>query len=186
MYNAIALVVACPSPLSPLPLLLPPLPSPSSLLATLVAIVIALFVTSAFTCPPPLSPSRRLGWGRGGPYQSVVQSYFGRHCWCCHHHHRLCRLRDRPGGAGPTMRGIPTPGRQLAPTWQGCCQRSCSRRQPPRRPTVVAVVAACRRWQWRRCWQCGNKVNEDNDNNMITAQQPTRQPTKQPTRRGDN
>jgi hypothetical protein len=45
----------------------------------LVAVVIALFVASAFTHPPPLSPSRRLGWGRGGPYQSGARYYFGRH-----------------------------------------------------------------------------------------------------------
>jgi hypothetical protein len=33
-------------------------------------VAIALFVASAFTPPPPLSPSHRLRWGRGGPYQS--------------------------------------------------------------------------------------------------------------------
>jgi hypothetical protein len=54
---AIALVIARPTPSSPSPLLLPPLPAPSSSLATLVAIVIALFVASAFTCPPPSSPA---------------------------------------------------------------------------------------------------------------------------------
>jgi hypothetical protein len=54
---AIALVVARPAPSLPSPLLLPLLPVPSSSLATLVAIVIALFVASAFTCPPPLLPA---------------------------------------------------------------------------------------------------------------------------------
>jgi hypothetical protein len=142
---AIALVVTRPVPLSPSPLLLPPLPSPSSLLATLIAVVIALFIASAFTCLPPLSPLHHLGWGRGGPYQSDARSYFGCHRWCRHHRHRLCRPRNRPGGAGPTTRGIPMPSRQLAPTWGGCCQHSCSRRHPPRRPTAVAamVVLAC-------------------------------------------
>jgi hypothetical protein len=40
---------------------------------------------------------------------------------------------------------------------------------------VVAVVAAagCRPWRRRRCWQRGNKVNEDNNNNMTETQQPT-------------
>jgi hypothetical protein len=73
---AIALVVAHPTPLSLSPLLLPPSSAPSSLLATLIAIVIALFVVSAFTCLPPSSPSRRLRWGRGGPYP---------HRGCCWH-----------------------------------------------------------------------------------------------------
>jgi hypothetical protein len=72
---AITLVVACPAPSLPLPLLLPPLPSPSSLLASLVAIGIAPFAASAFTCPPPLLPLCHLGWGRGGPYPSGAQSY---------------------------------------------------------------------------------------------------------------
>jgi hypothetical protein len=78
---AIALVVAHPAPSSPLPLLLPLSPVPSSLLATLVAVVIALFVASAFTCSPPLLPAgvimladrqrwrrwrRRRGADRGG------------------------------------------------------------------------------------------------------------------------
>jgi hypothetical protein len=79
---AIALVVDRPTPLLPLPSLLPPPPVPSSLLATLIAIVIALFVASAFTRPPPLSPLCRLGWGRGGLYQSGAQYYFGCHHWC--------------------------------------------------------------------------------------------------------
>jgi hypothetical protein len=94
---------------------------PSSLLTTLVAIVTALFVASALTCPPPLLPLRRLGWRRGGPYQSGARSYFGRHHQGHHHRHRLCRPRDRPGGAGPIKRGIPTPGRHLVPMWRGCC-----------------------------------------------------------------
>jgi hypothetical protein len=55
--TAITLVVACPAPSSPSPLLLPSLPAPLSLLATLVAIIIALFVASAFTCLPPLPPA---------------------------------------------------------------------------------------------------------------------------------
>ncbi len=114
---AIALVVAHPAPSSPSPSLLPPLPSPSSSLATLVAIVIALFVASAFTRPPPSLPSRRIRWGRGGPYRSGARSYFGRHRRCHHHRHSLSRPRNQPGGAGPTTCGIPTPGRQLAPTW---------------------------------------------------------------------
>jgi hypothetical protein len=97
---------------------------------------------SAFTCPPPLLPLCRLGWGRGGPYQSSAQSYFGRHHRCHHHRHRLCRPRDRPGGAGPMTRGIPTPGRQLALTWRGCCRRLCSRRHPPHQPMAVAAAAA--------------------------------------------
>jgi len=156
---------------------------PTKSLATLFAVAIALFVASAFTCPPPSSPSHCLGWWSGGPYRSSVQSYFGRHPWCCHHHHRLCRPRDWLGGAGPTMRGIPMPGKQLALTWRGCCQHSCSRCHPPHRPTVVAAAAVC---QWWRCWQCGNKVNEDNDNNMTTTQQPTRQKTRHPTQRGNN
>ncbi len=184
--TAITLIVARPAPSLPLPLLLPPLPSPSSLLATLVAVVIALFVASAFTRPPPLSPLRRLGWGREGPYQSGARSYLGRHCWCRHHHHRLNRPRDWPGGAGPTMHGIPTPGRQLAPMGGGCCQCPCSRCYPPCRLTAVAVAAACQRWRRRRCWQRSNKVNKDNDNNMTTTQQPTQQQTRQPTQRGDN
>jgi hypothetical protein len=128
---AIALVVAHPAPSLPSPLLLPPSPLPSSLLATLVAITIALFVASAFTPPPPSLPLCRLRWGRGGQYQSGAQSYFGRHRRCHHHCYCLCHPRNRPGGAGPTMRGIPTPGRQLALMWRSCCQRSCSRRHPP-------------------------------------------------------
>jgi hypothetical protein len=78
------------------------------------------------------------------------------------------------------------PGRKLASTWQGCCGCLCSRRHPPCQPTAVAAAAACRQWQQRRCWQHGNKVNEDNDNNMTTTQQPTRQPKRQPTRRGND
>jgi hypothetical protein len=54
---AIALIVACPAPLLPSPLLLPLSPVPLSLLATLVAIVIALFVASAFTRLPPSLPA---------------------------------------------------------------------------------------------------------------------------------
>jgi hypothetical protein len=54
---AIAFVVARPAPLLPLPSLLPSLPVPSSSLATLVTIVIALFVASAFTCLPPSLPT---------------------------------------------------------------------------------------------------------------------------------
>ncbi len=115
----------------------------ATLLATRVAIVIALFVASAFTRPPPLSPSCRIKWGRGGPYRPGAQSYFGRHRRCRHHRRPLSRPRVRPGGAGPMMHGIPTPGRQLAPMWGGCCQRSCSRRHPPCRPTVVAAVVVC-------------------------------------------
>jgi hypothetical protein len=57
----IALVVAGPTHFSWLPFLLPPSPVPLSLLATFVAVVIALFVASAFTHPPPLLPLRRLG-----------------------------------------------------------------------------------------------------------------------------
>jgi hypothetical protein len=151
-------------------------PSLSSLLATLVTVVIALFVASTFTCLPSSLPSRCLGWGRGGPYRSGARSYFGRHHWCRHHCHRLSRPPDRPGGAGPTTRSIPMPGRQLALTWGGCCRRSCSRRHPPRRLMAVAAVAAaaaCQRWRRRWCWQCSNKVNKDNDNNMTTTQQPT-------------
>jgi hypothetical protein len=98
---AIALVVARPAPSLPSPSLLPPSPAPSSSLATLVAVVIALFVASAFTCPPPSLPSHCLGWGRGGPYRSGARYYFGCHRWC-----------------------------RLAPTWRGCCRRSCSRRHP--------------------------------------------------------
>jgi hypothetical protein len=143
---AIALVVACLAPSSPSPLLLPPSSLPSSLLATLVAVVIALFVASAFTCLPPALPSCQLGWGRGGPYRSSARSYFGRHRQCRHHRHRLCRPRNRPGGAGPTTRGIPMPGRQLAPTWWGCCP--CSRHHPPCRPAAVAAVAAAAACQW--------------------------------------
>ncbi len=75
---------------------------------------------------------------------------------------------------------------QFATTWRGCCWRLCSRRQPPCRPTAVPTVAACQRWRRRQCWQRGNKVNEDNDNNMTSTQQPTWQPTRQPTRRGYN
>jgi hypothetical protein len=40
---------------------------------------------------------------------------------------------------------------------------------------AVAAAVGCRPWQRRRCWQRGNKVNEDNNNNMTTTQQPTRQ-----------
>jgi hypothetical protein len=168
---AIALVVARPAPSSPSPLLLPPPPLRLSLLATLVAIEIALFVTYAFTCLPPSLSSRHLGWGRGGPYQSGARSCFGRHRRCRHHCCRLCHPRDRPGGARPMTCGIPPPGRKLAPTWQGCCRRLCSRRHPPRRPTAAAAAAACQWWRRRRCWQ--HKVNEDNNNNMTTTQQPT-------------
>jgi hypothetical protein len=57
---------------------------------------------------------------------------------------------------------------------------------PPCQPTAVAAVAACPRWRRQRCWQHGNKVNKDNDNNTTTTQQPTRQLTRQPTRRGNN
>jgi hypothetical protein len=99
--TAIALSVARPAPSLPSPLLLPPLPAPSSSLATLIAVVIALFVASAFTCPPPLLPLCRLRWGRGGPYQSGARYCFGRHRWC-----------------------------RLAPTWRGCCRLSCSRHHP--------------------------------------------------------
>ncbi len=113
--GAIALVVAHPAPLLPLPLILPPSPLPLLLLAALVAISIALFVASAFTCRPFSLPSCCLGWGRGGPYQSGAQSYFGCHRRCRHYCFRLCRPRDWPGGAVPTMRGISMPSRQLAP-----------------------------------------------------------------------
>jgi hypothetical protein len=146
---------------------------PLSLLATLVAVTMALFVASAFTCLPPLLPLCHLGWGRGGPYQSIAQSYFGRHHWCRHHRCCLCRPRDQPGGAGPMTHGIPMPGRQLAPMWWGCCWRLCSRRHPPCQLTMVAAAAVCQRWRQRWCWQCSNNVNEDNDNNMTTTQQPT-------------
>jgi hypothetical protein len=119
-----------------------------------------------------------------------ARSYFGRHHQCRHHRHHLSRPCDWPGGAGPMMRGIPTPGRQLALTWGDCCWHLCSRRHLPCQPTVVAAVAAaaaCQRWRRRRCWQHGNKVNDDNNNNnMTTTQHPTRQPTRQPTWRGDN
>jgi hypothetical protein len=170
-------------------MLLPLLPSPSSLLTTFIAVLIALLIASSFTHLPPLLPSCRLGWGRGGPYQSGARSYFGCQCWCHHHHHHLCRPRDRPRGAGPMTHGIPTPSRQLAPMWQGCCWRSCSRHHLPHRPMAIAVVVAavaCQRWRLQRCWQCGNKVYEDNNNNTTTTQQPTLQPTRQPTHRGDN
>ncbi len=183
---AIALVVTRPAPSLPSPLLLPPLPSPSLLLATFVAVAIALFVASAFTCLPPLLPLCRLGWGRGGPYRSGVRSYFARHCQCCHHRRRLCRLRNCPGRAGQMTRGIPMPGRQLAPTWWGCCWRLCSRHHPPCQPTAVAAAVACQRWRRQRCSQRGNKVNKNNNNYMTTTQQPTRQPTRQPLWRGNN
>ncbi len=51
-----------------------------------------------------------------------------------------------------------------------------SRHHPARQPTAVAAVAAaagCRPWRRRWCWQHGDKVNEDNNNNMTTTQQPT-------------
>jgi hypothetical protein len=55
--------------------------SPPSLL-----FVIALFVASAFTRPPPSSPLRRLGWGRGGPYPR------GGCCWhLCSRRHPACQ-----------------------------------------------------------------------------------------------
>ncbi len=63
---------------------------------------------------------------------------------------------------------------QFVTTWRGCCLRLCSRHQPPCRPTAVAAVAACWRWRQQWCWQRGNKVNKDNNNNMTTTQQPTR------------
>jgi hypothetical protein len=52
LATAIDLVVACPAPLLPSPLLLQPSPLPLSSLATLVAVVFVLFVASAFN--PPL------------------------------------------------------------------------------------------------------------------------------------
>ncbi len=54
---AITLIVTRPALSLPSPLLLPPSPAPSSSLATLIAVVIALFIASAFTCPPPSSPA---------------------------------------------------------------------------------------------------------------------------------
>ncbi len=74
---------------------------------------------------------------------------------------------------------------QFAMTWQGCCWRLCSRRQPPREPMAVAAAGACQWWRWQCCWQCHNKVNKNNNNNMTTTQQPTWQRTRQPTRRED-
>ncbi len=47
-----------------------------------------------------------------------------------------------------------------------------SRHHPACRPTAVAAAAAaagCRPWRRRQCWQRGNKVNEDSDNNMTTT-----------------
>jgi hypothetical protein len=167
---AIALVVARPVPSSPLPSLLPPSPSPLSSLTTFVAVLIALFIASAFTCLPPLLPLRRLGWGRGRPYRSSALSYFGRHRRCPHHRHCLCRPRDRPEGAGPTTNGIPTPGRQLAPTWWGCCRRSCSRRHPPHGPTGggsgVPTVAAAAVLATRQ--QSKRRQRQQHDNNTTT------------------
>ncbi len=40
-------------------------------LLLMIAVAIALFVASAFTCPPPLLPLHHLGWGSKGPYQPV-------------------------------------------------------------------------------------------------------------------
>jgi hypothetical protein len=81
--------------------------------------------------------------------------------------------------------GFQCPADSLRRCGGGCCRRSCSRRHPPCQPTVVEAAAACRWWKQRQCWQCSNKVNDNNDNNMTTAQQPTRQPTRQPARRGN-
>ncbi len=58
--------------------------------------------------------------------------------------------------------------------------------EPNRTKKTGTAAAACQQWQKQRCWQCGNKVNKNNDNNMTTTQQPTSQPTKQPTRGRDN
>ncbi len=134
-------IVARPAPSSPLPSLLPPSPSPSSSLATLVAVAITLFVTSAFTRPPPSSPSRRHGWGRGEPYRSGARSYFGRHHRRRHHRCRLCRPRDLPGGAGPTTCRILTPGRQLARRGGAAVGV---------RVAGVILLADQRRWRWQR------------------------------------
>jgi hypothetical protein len=65
-------IVACPAPSLPSPSLLPPLPSPLSLLTPLVTVITALFVASAFTRPPPLLPSHCLGWG-GGKHTDPVR-----------------------------------------------------------------------------------------------------------------
>jgi hypothetical protein len=59
-----------------------------------------------------------------------------------------------------------------------CCWCLCSRHHLPCRLMAVVVAVACQRWQQRRYWQCGNKVNKDNHNNMTTTQQPTQQPTR--------
>ncbi len=85
------------------------------------------------------------------------------------HHHLgcLCRPRDQPGGAGTMPRELSTPGKRHVLTWQGCCWHSCTRHHHPCQPTAAAT-AACQR-RLRSCWQCGNKVNKDNNNIMTTT-----------------
>jgi hypothetical protein len=144
--------------------------------ATLVAIATALFVAIAIAHPPTLSPS-----------PSPCRPH------CC-----------SPRTLVTIAIALATLASTIVIACHSCCHRNCplrclcldlpatlvaSRRHPSCRPTSVAAVAAaagCQPWQWRRCWQRGNKVNEEHDNNMTTTQQPTQQPTRQPTRGGDN
>ncbi len=74
---------SCPPPLSPSPLLLPPLPLPSSLPGTVVAIAIILFVAVAIAVArlPPLLPLQ-------SPSSSLLQSTRNP----CRHRHRLIAL----------------------------------------------------------------------------------------------
>jgi hypothetical protein len=119
----------------------------------------------------------------------------------CRHHRPRCRL---PHTLVAIAIALATVASAIVIACHPCCRCNCplcrlclhspatlvaSRRHPACRPTAVATVVAaagCQPWPWWRSWQCSNKVNEDNNNNMTTTQQPTQQPTRQPTQGGDN
>ncbi len=110
-----------------------------------------------------------------------------RHSCCRRHRPRCCS----PHTLVPIAIALATVASTIVIAPHPPCRRNCplcrlclhlpatlvaSRRHLACQPTAVATVAAaagCQPWWQRRCWQCGNKVNEDNDNNMTTTQQPT-------------
>jgi hypothetical protein len=96
---------------------------------------------------------------------------------CCRHHRPCCRS---PRTLIAVAIALATVASTIVIACHPCCRCNrplcclclhspatlvASRRHPARQPTAVAVVAAaavgCRPWQRRRCWQRGNKVNED-------------------------
>jgi hypothetical protein len=115
----------------------------ASLPATLFAIPTALFIAVAVARPPTLSPS---------PLP-------------CRPHPPCCLPPSLP----PQSLLPPSPLLLLASHPRRHCHHSCHRRQCHCHRLPRGGGGGCRPWWRRQCWQPGNKVNEDKDNNMTTT-----------------